>query len=255
MPAQESKPVDPAVDQAEEALENAVEEAKGKEHQVESDEEEEDDDAPDATTTAEAGGAGKKKKKSKRKKIKEAIGGAPQPSGDPEQDLKKAIGGLTPQQIQELLTLNPALAQELGTAVGSSTSPENAANLLKKLNLQDIMTGLASSGKNVKDMASYKFWGTQPVPKFGENEGPVEEGPLRIQKLEDVPKQLPGMISGFEWVTMDLEDEAQMKELYELLNGHYVEDDEAMFRFNYSTSILKWYVICFESLFWWIGPL
>ncbi|KAL2755748.1 hypothetical protein ACRALDRAFT_2105683 [Sodiomyces alcalophilus JCM 7366] len=238
MPAQESKPVDPAIDQAEEALEKAVETAKGKQPEIESDEEV-DDDAQDATAAAGAGSADKKKKKSKRKKVKDALSGGPKSSADPEQDLKKAIGGLTSQQIQELLTLNPALAQELGGATGSS-SAEDTANLLKKLNLQDIMTGLASSGKNVKDMASYKFWGTQPVPRFGENEGPVEEGPLRLQKLEDVPTQPPGMVAGFEWVTMDLEDEAQMKELYELLNGHYVEDDEAMFRFNYSTSILKW---------------
>ena len=47
-------------------------------------------------------------------------------------------------------------------------------------------------------------------------------------------------IDKFEWVTMDLTQESQMKEVYELLNGHYVEDDEAMFRFKYSTSILKW---------------
>ena len=29
--------------------------------------------------------------------------------------------------------------------------------------------------------------------------------------------------------------------MYELLTGHYVEDDEAMFRFNYSVSFLNWY--------------
>jgi glycylpeptide N-tetradecanoyltransferase len=108
------------------------------------------------------------------------------------------------------------------------------------MNLQDIMTGLAASGKNAKDMASYKFWSTQPVPKFGEAQKELEEGPMRIQKLEDVPKDPPPMLSGFEWVEMDLTDDAEMKELYDLLSGHYVEDDEAMFRFNYSASILKW---------------
>jgi glycylpeptide N-tetradecanoyltransferase len=31
-----------------------------------------------------------------------------------------------------------------------------------------------------------------------------------------------------------------LKEVYDLLNGHYVEDDAAMFRFNYSVSFLRW---------------
>ena len=34
---------------------------------------------------------------------------------------------------------------------------------------------------------------------------------------------------------------AKLKEVYELLMGHYVEDDAAMFRFNYSISFLNWY--------------
>ncbi|KAJ3511980.1 hypothetical protein NM208_g15373 [Fusarium decemcellulare] len=111
--------------------------------------------------------------------------------------------------------------------------------MLRKMNLQDIMTGLAAGGKNAKDMGSYKFWQTQPVPKFGED-STLKEGPLRIQKVEEVDKEPSPLIAGFEWVTMDLTDEEEMKEVYELLNKHYVEDDEAMFRFNYSPSILRW---------------
>ena len=34
----------------------------------------------------------------------------------------------------------------------------------------------------------------------------------------------------------------QLKEVYELLNGHYVEDEEAMFRLNYCASFLDWCV-------------
>jgi glycylpeptide N-tetradecanoyltransferase len=47
-------------------------------------------------------------------------------------------------------------------------------------------------------------------------------------------------VDGFEWVTMDLTNDEQIQEVYTLLYGHYVEDDEAMFRFNYSLSFLKW---------------
>jgi glycylpeptide N-tetradecanoyltransferase len=32
----------------------------------------------------------------------------------------------------------------------------------------------------------------------------------------------------------------QMKELYVLLSENYVEDDDAMFRFNYSQEFLLW---------------
>lgn len=32
----------------------------------------------------------------------------------------------------------------------------------------------------------------------------------------------------------------QLEEVYELLMGHYVEDAEAMFRFNYSKAFLNW---------------
>jgi glycylpeptide N-tetradecanoyltransferase len=39
---------------------------------------------------------------------------------------------------------------------------------------------------------------------------------------------------------MDLEDEKQLDEVYELLTNHYVEDSEAMFRFRYSPSFLNW---------------
>ena len=239
MPAEESKPVDPVVDATDAKLKNKV-------AQVESEGEEEDDEAPGAQ--AEGGSSNKegtKKKKSKRKKAKEMFTGKP---SDPEADLKNAIGGLTPQQMKDLVQLNPALAQEVSQASGTDNpTPEQTAELLKKLNLQDIMTGLAAGGKNTKDMGSYKFWQTQPVPRFGEDEK-LEEGPLKIQTIDEIPKEPAALVDGFEWVNVDLTDDGEMKEVYELLNGHYVEDDDAMFRFNYSASILRWYELHFSSL-------
>ena len=35
----------------------------------------------------------------------------------------------------------------------------------------------------------------------------------------------------------------KVDELYDLLSNHYVEDDDAMFRFNYSSSFLNWSVL------------
>lgn len=155
--------------------------------------------------------------------------------------IHKAIDGLSTEQAGHLLDLNPALAQELVS--GSDDDPNAVTDALRRLNLQDIMTGLASSGKNVKDLGAYKFWATQPVPKFGDDGDPnklIEEGPIETHTVDDVPKDPAPLLTGFEWCDIDLTDDGELKEVWELLNGHYVEDNEAMFRFNYSTSILKW---------------
>ncbi len=235
--AEESKLLRPAGNEGDEDSGKAAAVSAGKQPAVES-----DDDSGDGTKGAQDSGknaaVASSKKKSKRKRIKEAFGGKP---SDVQGDIKNAINNLPPDQLAELLKLNPALAQEVQPE-GSSSNPAAAIEALKKLSLQDIMTGLASKGKNAKDMASYKFWQTQPVPKFddGAEAGTLEEGPIKEQKLEDVPKEPPKLIEGFEWDTLDLTDAEQLKEVYELLNGHYVEDEEAMFRFKYSPSILKW---------------
>ncbi|KAK0664636.1 acyl-CoA N-acyltransferase [Cercophora samala] len=248
----ESKEVDPTKEQAEqkaaEALVN-LSSAKGTtaESERESGSEAEDTQNPGAATEAPA----KKKKKSKKKKAKQALvqalgGGPPKEltAADVEADPKKAIAGLSNDQISEFLTLNPALRDELlgaPDAPGSSDNTAKAIEAFKKLKLQDIMTGLATSGKNRKDMASYKFWSTQPVPQFDEEPKLIEEGPVRVQKVEDIPTEpIELALPQFRWVTMDLTDEKQLEEVEKLLYGHYVEDDEAMFRFKYSGSLLRW---------------
>lgn len=104
-----------------------------------------------------------------------------------------------------------------------------------------------SSKKAAKEMSEYKFWKTQPVPKLDDEPvGDIEEGPFnKVMDLAQVAKVPSPLIDGFEWVTMDLLKDQEIDEVFELLSGHYVEDDEAMFRFNYSREFLKWY----ESLF------
>ncbi|KAF4124916.1 glycylpeptide N-tetradecanoyltransferase [Geosmithia morbida] len=242
MPAQGDKSDKKAADEAKVDV-------KGKQAEVESEGSEDEEDEPatataTATATTEGAAAGptekkkKKKKRSKRSKVKEVLTGK---SADPEADIQKAISGLTPEQAKELIALNPSLARELESSSGSSNpSADQTAEMLRKLSMQDIMTGLASGGKNVKEMGAYKFWQTQPVPRFGEDEKAFEEGPIRVQTVDEVSKEPAALVPGFEWVTLDLNDDGEVKEVYELLNGHYVEDDDAMFRFNYSPSFLRW---------------
>lgn len=144
---------------------------------------------------------------------------------------------LPPKAIEALLDMNPALKSELATM-----DPETAAKTIANLDLDQMLTGLSLNGKNQKDMASYKFWQTQPVPSFEDQKSkePVAQGPITIIDPERVPKTPGPLVEGFEWCTLDLTNDEELKELYELLNNHYVEDDNAMFRFKYSQSFLHW---------------
>lgn len=202
-------------------------------------EDEEGDEAPAADATA-SSAAASKKKKSKKKRIKALLNpdSAEASASKPKDEISKAVSGLSKAQVSQLLSMNPALAQQLGVADGDLSS-KSATEALQKLSLEDIMTGLAANGKNAKDIGSYKFWQTQPVPKFGDK-GEIEEGPFKIIALENVPKQPGPLVDGFEWVTMDLTSDEELKEVYDLLYGHYVEDNESMFRFNYSIAFLRW---------------
>lgn len=220
---------------------------KGKQPAVASDDEDDIEDVADdedpadnaepASTPGASAATKKKKKKSKRKKVKDALtGGGTSQSDDPTEKIKALLNKLPENELQELVKLNPELLKDHGS------DPAKAAEAFKGLSINDVLTGLALNGKNAKDMGNYKFWKTQPVPSFDEpmNNKPKEEGPLETKTVDDVPKEPQKLIDGFEWVTMDLTDDGEMKEVYQLLNGHYVEDDEAMFRFNYGTAILRW---------------
>lgn len=202
---------------------------------VDSDEDEENDDVAEAGKTS-TSSAAKKKKKKKRSKGK-ATADAESQETKPDVGSSTA-GNLTDSQVSQLLSMDPSLAQRLGVSAGSSV--DSATETLKGLKLADVMAALAASGRSAKDMASYKFWQTQPVPRLGEKVEQIEEGPFKIIDPEQVPKEPGPLIEGFEWVTMDITDKDQLKEIYDLLAGHYVEDQEEMFRFNYSPSFLKW---------------
>src|SRR4051794_34733809 len=118
-----------------------------------------DDDGEDAPQTGEANDEDgpstdapkKKKKKSRRKKGKEPAAGG---DNDGLSAIEHALSDLSPSQLKGLLSLNPALANELA-ASRETDGVDGAAAALRKLNIEEVMTGLASSGKNVKDMASY----------------------------------------------------------------------------------------------------
>ena len=41
-------------------------------------------------------------------------------------------------------------------------------------------------------------------------------------------------------LNLDSDSDAHIDEVYDLLSHHYVEDNEAMFRFNYSKTFFNW---------------
>ncbi|KAL2864212.1 glycylpeptide N-tetradecanoyltransferase swoF [Aspergillus lucknowensis] len=141
---------------------------------------------------------------------------------------------LTPQAAEAMLENNPALKNEL-----SGLEKEKAVEALRKMDISELLTGLSLTGKNKKDMANFKFWQTQPVPRFDEASS-AAGGPIKIIDPEKVSKEPDQLLDGFEWTTLDLTDEGELRELWDLLTYHYVEDDNAMFRFRYSKSFLHW---------------
>ncbi|KAJ5876751.1 hypothetical protein N7455_000216 [Penicillium solitum] len=98
----------------------------------------------------------------------------------------------------------------------------------------------SDNGKEAKDTESYKFWKTQPVPQFNEDGVKSKGGPIKVINLDEVPKGPYPILDGFEWGTIDPEDEKEVGELHELLSNYYVEDDDSTFRLNYSPVFLRW---------------
>nr|CAG4644753.1 EOG090X055U [Leptodora kindtii] len=118
---------------------------------------------------------------------------------------------------------------------------EATAKELKKAMEMLALTQLQAPVKTTEDAMEkqYKFWSTQPVPRIDEvisvNEAIEPDKPL--SEIRPEPYSLP---ADFVWDTLELENPQILQELYQLLNENYVEDDDNMFRFDYSANFLLW---------------
>ncbi|KAL6570202.1 glycylpeptide N-tetradecanoyltransferase [Orobanche minor] len=107
-------------------------------------------------------------------------------------------------------------------------------------------TSIDASARQVQESLSllkrHKFWETQPVGQFKDLEDTsLPEGPIeQPTPLSDVKQEPYNLSAPYEWVTCDLDSEEVCSEVYTLLTNNYVEDDENMFRFNYSKEFLRW---------------
>jgi len=110
--------------------------------------------------------------------------------------------------------------------------------------LEKKATAVSSFEKKKEEMMKpHKFWDTQPMPKFRENYdvNDIKEGPIDKPKTpEDISAEPYKLPASFEWVNCDIENEKEGEEIYKLLMNNYVEDSDAMFRFGYPLSFLRW---------------
>lgn len=66
------------------------------------------------------------------------------------------------------------------------------------------------------------------------------ESPLDISEVRKEPFSLP---DAFCWCDVEINSVKELTELYTLLTENYVEDDDNMFRFDYSPQFLLWFAI------------
>uniref|UniRef100_A0A8C5IQA7 Glycylpeptide N-tetradecanoyltransferase n=1 Tax=Junco hyemalis TaxID=40217 RepID=A0A8C5IQA7_JUNHY len=146
-------------------------------------------------------GAKKKKKKPKRKKEK---GGGDQADQAQDQPVKVSTPSHNPSPI-----------------------PNPSTEIQKAIELFSVGQGPAKTMEEASKR-SYQFWDTQPVPKLGMC---TFQGVQRDKESLQTPHL---MFPAFLYPLIPV------LELYTLLNENYVEDDDNMFRFDYSPEFLLW---------------
>lgn len=119
------------------------------------------------------------------------------------------------------------------------TNPNLSKFFTDMLNRQDVLQAVSDAVSGNRQAKQFAFWSTQPVPKLHEEITTNEciEADKEISEIRQDPYALP---EGFKWDTLDLNSSSDLTELYTLLNENYVEDDDAMFRFDYQPEFLKW---------------
>eukprot|EP01105_Mastigella_eilhardi_P006100 TRINITY_DN1770_c0_g1_i1.p1 TRINITY_DN1770_c0_g1~~TRINITY_DN1770_c0_g1_i1.p1 ORF type:complete len:534 (+),score=188.15 TRINITY_DN1770_c0_g1_i1:32-1603(+) len=90
--------------------------------------------------------------------------------------------------------------------------------------------------------AKYNFWKHQPVPGLGVKIPHTINHPIESDKRpEEVRKEpVDGLPAGYHFTVENVNDEKNIQEIYTLLRDNYVEDDDNMFRFDYSIPFLRW---------------
>ncbi|KAJ6496956.1 N-myristoyl transferase [Mycena vitilis] len=184
-----------------------------------------DSEIDNTPAEAEASPSSSKKKKKKKSKAAKALAAIRNRSEIP----------------QELVDHVLDKVKADGAAGSEEANEDDVRQALEQLKVMDVVKGKAGlGGHNKKDMGAHKFWATQPVPQLGEGP-PLDDGYIEPSKPRDQVRQEPYPLpKDFEWSTLDINDPKQNKEVYDLLSSNYVEDEDASFRFQYSSEFLHW---------------
>ncbi|CAJ1340691.1 unnamed protein product [Effrenium voratum] len=173
------------------------------------DHEEEEEAEEEEEENEESGPAGEKKKKKKKKKPAKKEGGG-YPDAAPAASEEEAADGDAQQQLLQMLRKRGPCEDGSEKESRRQTAREHA------------------------------FWDTQPVPsmssEYGQDSGPLDE----VRTPEEVRAEPYALPDKFEWCTCNVDDEHEIQEIYSLLTENYVEDDDSMFRFDYSIHFLRW---------------
>ena len=123
----------------------------------------------------------------------------------------------THEQIKKLLA-------EMTAAEGKGRSRQDERELKKVATLYD----------------THNFWDSQPVPKVTDQVTADDlDKPIDVIKtVDEIPEEALQIPAGFQWCDVNIEDDNECKDVYDLLTQNYVEDDDAMFRFDYSVKFL-----------------
>ncbi len=112
---------------------------------------------------------------------------------------------------------------------------------MSEKSIKQVIDALDELDTNVtEEKPGHKFWNTQPVLQnaadfAGKSLGSIEDE--KAKKIRPTPYDLP---PGLSWSDLDIHNDDEAQELYVLLRDHYVEDKDAMFRFNYSIDFLRY---------------
>ncbi|CAL0320282.1 unnamed protein product [Lupinus luteus] len=135
---------------------------------------------------------------------------------------------------------NPDQIEVDSESMVSKGHDNNTDNSLDTI-LQRFQDSLSLDDDN-NNNKRHKFWETQPVGQYKDvgdftlADGPIEP-PTPLSDVKQEPYNLP---TAYEWTTCDMDSQEICDEVYLLLMNNYVEDDENMFRFNYSKEFLMW---------------
>lgn len=102
---------------------------------------------------------------------------------------------------------------------------------------------LSEEGSPKPPKPKHTFWDTQPMIKDGVQANPDAEGPIDPAKdYHEIPQTPLKLPKGFRWELIDITNAEHLDDFYDLLLNNYVEDDDHIFRFDYSKNFLLWFI-------------